>query len=162
MTAESIVLLEMNVTSQSSQSLVESSVALCDCSCKCVSCQQNVMTTTSGNISLSIHICAQTTSQITNYFKIIFLHLVIVSARRSCLLQLRHRFICQITISFHTLFSVAFHVRTPCRNLLSIVTCFLFEGCPTYDVVIVRIISVFVVIVSPLTVADPWVHPNNV
>ena len=55
MTNKSIVFLEMNVTSQSSQPLVASSFALCDCSCKCVSCQQNVMTTNSGNIKAFQH-----------------------------------------------------------------------------------------------------------
>ena len=67
-----------------------------------------------------LDLCADM-KQLTNCQTYIFLQMMVVNARPPQLLELRHRFLCHFTTSFHTSFRVAFHSITPWRDLFKIV-----------------------------------------
>ena len=98
----------MIVTNQSCQSLIARFVQRCDT----IASVLTVREMSRSPLPYDLH---ANRSRSTKNFKMFF-----VDARRRLLLQLRHRFIFQITLFSHTVFCVAFHISTPGLNLVGV------------------------------------------
>ena len=106
----------MIVTNQSCQSLIARFVRRCHT----IASVLTVREMSRSPLPYDLH---ANRSRPTNNFTMFF-----VDTRRRLLLQLRNRFIFQVTLFFHTVFCVAFHISTPGWNLVGVLV-ILIWGC---------------------------------